>query len=637
MEPADNLPQSYLYTRLALSRRARLLIWLLTPLPIAACCAALTLTGWLDAFERLSIDARFQARGPLQPDPRIVIVEIGEHDRRELGGTEVRFDLRAWLDDAVRKLADAGAVCIALDVWLPGRGDPEIDAALAAELAETTTVLGIAYSEGYKVRAAAPFRQTDSPEGTLVVEPDPDGVLRRLPRRAYLDEAVGDGQFSRIPHFPFIVAWFALAEESRQQGQEPPLLDVSDPTQAVVAGRVVRYGRLINFVAGPGQGFKALSLTEAVRGDFPSGSIDGAVVLIGEVRSVLDQFRLPLTVDLAPGVYYHANVVDQILSDRSLVEWPDEPLPSAVLVFVLAATAGFYFWFLRDWWARPAGWLWMSVYFGAGAVVFLGGWWLVAKRAFDDDVVVPLAAPLATVGVVLVSGLALQLSVSTVNARRLAQRSRQIESLFGRAVSPQVLEAIKADPTRVARTEVREITVLFCDIRGFTTASAALEPEHVAAMLNEYFETITSAVFEQDGFVDKFVGDELMAVFNVPIAQSDHAVRAAHTALSIKRRLADLNAKRAARGQKELDCGIGIHSGPAAVGHIGSERRANYTVVGETVNVAARIEELTRRGEILLSSEVAVKVDASLALREWQTVTLRGIGRPVQLFELMPA
>ena len=182
MEPAPDLPQSYLHTRLALSRRSRLLIWLLAPLPIAACCAALSLSGWLDAFERLSIDARFRIRGPLEPDPRIVIVEIDERDRRELGETDVRFDVRTWLDDAIRHLADAGALCIGLDVWLPGRGDPETDEALASELAETTVVLGIAYSEGLKVRAAGPFLQTGSPEGTLAVEPDPDGVLRRLPR-----------------------------------------------------------------------------------------------------------------------------------------------------------------------------------------------------------------------------------------------------------------------------------------------------------------------------------------------------------------------------------------------------------------------------------------------------------------------
>lgn len=636
MDPTGNLPQSYLYPRLAIGRRVRLLIWLLAPLPIGACCAALSLTGWLDAFERLSVDARFLSRGPLKPDPRIIIVEIDERDRRDLGDTEVRFDVRAWLDDAIRQLADAGAVCIGLDVWLSGRGDPKIDAALASELAETTAVLGLAYSGGFKVRAATPFLRTGSPEGTLAVEPDPDGVLRRLPQRAYLDEAIGDGTFRRIPHFPFIVAWFALAEESWQQNREPLSLDVSDPTRAVVGGRVVRYGRLINFAAGPGQGFRTLSLADAVRGEFSPGSIDGAVVLIGEARSVLDQFHLPLTEGLAPGVYYHANVVDQMLRDRALIEWPDGRWRSAGLVFAMAAAAGCYFWHLRDWWARPRGWLWMGVYFGVGAAVFLGGWWSVALRAFHAGVVVPVATPLAAVGVVLISALALQLSVSTVNARRLAQRGRQIESLFGRAVSPQVLEAIKADPMRVARTEVREITVLFCDIRGFTAASAELEPERVAAMLNEYFEAVTTAVFEQDGFLDKFVGDELMAVFNVPIAQPDHVVRAVQTALSIKRKLADLNAKRAARGQKELDCGIGIHCGPAAVGHIGSERRANYTVVGGTVNVAARIEELTKGGEILLSTEVAERANAALPLREWKTVTLRGLDRPVRLFELVP-
>ena len=245
-----------------------------------------------------------------------------------------------------------------------------------------------------------------------------------------------------------------------------------------------------------------------------------------------------------------------------------------------------------------------------------------------------MVAPWVGVGAVMLSGLAAQAAVSVINARRLAQRSRHIEALFGRSVSPQILEAIKADPQRIARIEEREVSVLFCDIRGFTATSAKLTPQQVAQMLIEYFEAITSAVFEQDGFVDKFVGDELMAVFGVPLSQPDHAVRAARTALGIKRGLAQLNQRRTARGEKPLECGVGIHCGPVAAGHIGTALRASYTVVGDTVNLAARIEGLTTKGEVLISELVQQKLAGALPTQLWKTVELRGSDRQHTLFEL---
>jgi adenylate cyclase len=154
-------------------------------------------------------------------------------------------------------------------------------------------------------------------------------------------------------------------------------------------------------------------------------------------------------------------------------------------------------------------------------------------------------------------------------------------------------------------------------------------------MLNEYFGAITSAVFEQDGFVDKFVGDELMAVFGAPLEQPDHAARAAAAAIGIKRRLHTLNNVRERRSQAPLNCGIGLHSGPAAAGHIGSALRANYTVVGHTVNVAARIEELTANGEILMSKTVLDRLGGAFGAKPFCEVELRGSGLTHQLYELL--
>ncbi len=635
MKPSPPTPESYLSDRPVLSTWQRRVLGLVVPVLIGVGGAGLALTEALAPLERLTIDARFRRRGPLKPDPRVVVVEIDEQSRRELSGDEARFDLRAHLGAAIDHLADAGAIVQGVDAWLAGRGDEATDARLAEAIAGANVVLGSAYVASRNVRPASVFLEAGAQEGLVNVEPDADGVLRRIPRHPNLGMAEIEGvQLRQAAHFPFVLAWMVLAEEAWAAGREPPPADFTRPDRAVLMGREVRYGSLVNFAAGPDQGFTKVPFAGVVRGEFDREVIDGAVVLMGDVRSIADQWQMPLAEGLWPGVYYHANVVDQILQDRPLAEWPLTQRAMALLVGVITTLAGWYGWNIQAWWARRLGWLLLGGFFALGAVLFVGGWWWVCQRAFADRLVLPMVAPLVGAGAALLTGLAAQASVTVVSARRLAQRNRQIEALFGRSVSRQVLEAIKADPGSVARIEQREVSVLFCDIRGFTAKSAKLDPQQVARLLNEYFEAITSAVFENDGFVDKFVGDELMAVFGVPLSQPDHALRAVRTALAIKQRLGELNLRRSERGEAALDCGVGIHCGPVAAGHIGTAERASYTVVGDTVNLAARIEGLTAGGEILISAQVYEHVAGAIPARPWQTVELRGSGRRHELFEV---
>jgi len=125
-------------------------------------------------------------------------------------------------------------------------------------------------------------------------------------------------------------------------------------------------------------------------------------------------------------------------------------------------------------------------------------------------------------------------------------------------------------------------------------------------------------------------------VYSVPLSQADHAARAVRTAIDIKRRLATLNLARAARGEAPLQCGVGIHCGPAAAGHIGTRRRSNYSVIGHTVNLAARIEKLTSHGEILISQEVRDRIGDAFALQPWRTVEIRGVQEAQDLFVVVP-
>lgn len=185
-------------------------------------------------------------------------------------------------------------------------------------------------------------------------------------------------------------------------------------------------------------------------------------------------------------------------------------------------------------------------------------------------------------------------------------RESVIKSMLQRFLAPELVAEVSSDPSLLSG-EVRRTTatVLFTDIRGFTTMSEHLPPEQVVRVLNRFLTEMTAAVMDNDGMLDKYIGDALMAVFGVPHEQPDHADRALRAALDMRRRIKILNQQLQAEGLPTLGYGVGLHSGPLVVGAIGPSQRQDYTVIGDTVNVASRIESLTRRldTDILLSAE----------------------------------
>jgi adenylate cyclase len=390
----------------------------------------------------------------------------------------------------------------------------------------------------------------------------------------------------------------------------------------------------IDYAAPRGGGWITVSFADAALNRFDAETIDSTIVLVGESRSIVDQFTMPLADGLNPGLYYHANVIAQILDGRRFeTAWRERPLLDG-LVGGLGLAAGLFAWYPRRWWTRRRGSLALAGYVVAGVMIFLGGWSLAAVVLFHRGVLAPFVAPLIVMGMALGAGWVAQWIIVSANTRRLMERNQRIEALFGRNVSQSVLNALKADPAGIMETRVREVSVLFCDLRGFTAAAANLPPERVAEMLNEYFNHITAAVIAHDGFVDKFVGDEIMAVFAVPLPQDDHADRAVRAAVQIKRELLELNEKRALRGQESLNCGVGIHTGPAAAGHIGSADRSNYTVVGATVNLAARIQGLSKGGEILISQTTRERLVDATHVALWNKVDIRGLQGAHEIHEV---
>jgi class 3 adenylate cyclase len=224
---------------------------------------------------------------------------------------------------------------------------------------------------------------------------------------------------------------------------------------------------------------------------------------------------------------------------------------------------------------------------------------------------------------------------------RMVEGLRQREQLkesFGRYVTQQVVDEILAGRVALGG-ELKTATVLFSDIRGFTRMSEQLTPQEVVAFLNEYLEAMVDCVIEHGGVLDKFIGDAVMAVFGAPVSAgdvADDARAAVACAIAMQSRLIEINERRAARGQAAIKIGIGVHTGPLVAGNIGSTRRMQYTVIGDTVNVGSRLESLTKehhRG-VLLSAATADLVRKTVELVEVGEVPVRGRTVPLTIYGL---
>jgi len=210
-----------------------------------------------------------------------------------------------------------------------------------------------------------------------------------------------------------------------------------------------------------------------------------------------------------------------------------------------------------------------------------------------------------------------------------------LKGVFNRYVSPHLADEILKDPERITLGgDRREVTVMFADIRGFTSIARKLEPEETVDLLNRYFTVITEVIFRFEGTVDKFMGDCVMSVFGAPIRSGEHIAQGLKAAMAVKKAVDELNRVRSSEGEIALDMGIGLASGEVIAGNMGSMARMEYTVVGDTVNLASRLTDLAGGGDILVNETLYAAVKEEVEAERITGVVIKGFDQPVDLYNV---
>jgi adenylate cyclase len=646
----------------------------------AAIVLALASAGLFDTAELKLYDWRMRrAADPAAVNKDIVLVGISDTTIRDL---EPLFGHWPWPRVALSYVIDflhrAPAKVVAVDITLSERDrvlaydiggetwkGAESDKALADAVRQAGNVIMLADSinegllngetdrtaaawkdPGYRPGAfgeprpviEAPFQELTDASAALghnFLVLDPDGPARRI------SPFVTDGRRA-IPSLGVAAAIAAAGVAPHQVAAEGNAIRIGDHTIPLTRQRVIdpydarrshdQWSMLIDYRAPallpdgrtpyPSYEFRKLFLSEQqlLAGQKPlldPSLFAGKIVFVGFTASgLVDVFNTPFGKATMPGIELHANVADGILAGHVLA--PASNTSRVVATIGVACTIGLLAAFLPFAAASTA------------SIVLLGAWTAVAVAAFKGGHWINLAQPLAAGALALFAGAAYQYAVE-------GREKRKVSRLFGRYVSKDVYAHLMANPeTAQLGGDRRDMTVLFSDIRGFTAVTERGDPQALVAQLNEYFTAMVDIVFRHHGTLDKFVGDMVMALFSAPMDDRDHAEHAVRTAAEMVQVLGTLNRAWAADGKPVLDIGIGINSGDKIAGNIGSSAVMSYTVIGDNVNLGARLESLNKDygTRIIISDATRIRLSGHYALRPLGDVVVKGKSKPVAIFEV---
>lgn len=453
-----------------------------------------------------------------------------------------------------------------------------------------------------------------------------DGLLRAAPLLAYYRgygakegyyESLGLAVYRLFAGIDTVVP---LMAPKRGEGA-PPLQALQlgtgpDATRVPLSGRTSMWIPFIGPGGPEGGSFQYISAVEVLERGLPAGELAGKIVLVGTTAPGLQDLRATPVGATFPGVEIHANVISALL-DRRFIALPDYAVGfefSVLVVTGLALAIGLSF--------ASVGRGTLFFVMMLGLVVALNTWLFKVH-----GLVLPLASALVTMTMAFVINIGWGYFVEARNRRKLAQ-------LFGTYVPPQLVEKMQEEPGRYSmRAESKELTALFCDMRGFTRMSENLAPVELQAVLNRHFSRLTDVISRHGGTVDKYMGDSVMAFWGAPVDNPMHATLAVRAAIDMAEAVQEMSRANLAAGLPEVAVGIGINTGLMSVGDMGSDVRRSYTVIGDSVNLAARLEGLSATyGVSVLATEATVKAVPGYVWQELDLVRVKGRQQIVKIY-----
>jgi adenylate cyclase len=565
--------------------------------------APLSFTTFGQLLENYGLDFLYVRRALQPPPANLLIVGIDEPSFQEFG--QPWPWPRRFHANLVARLKAAGARLIVFDVVFADPTNEKDDAELAAAIREAGNVilaedLDIVqdphFSRMILVQPFKPLRQASLAHGLAAVTPDPDGVVR---------------------HFHLKVQGQKTLAAVAAQAFEPALRLAPD-----LSGLIA--------YTGPARSLDTVSYYQVLDPvhPLPAARIRDRIVLVGRMlgaspapQARSDTFHTPYyssTGQVASGVDIHGQIIHTLLSGRWGRELPAVGRLGLYVAVILGAAYGL---------ARLTPLVGLAVLGGLSLLILVGS----AILFLGWNYWVP--------PILLVGGVAAVYSGNVLGHYLLEARERRwLRQAFGRYLSHTVVENLVTHPEllKLGGEEV-EGTVLFADLAGFTSLSETMPPADLIRLLNEYFSPLTEIILAHRGTLDKYIGDAIMAVWGAPLPLPDHAVLACQAALQMQAAMQTLQEGWLTRGLPPLSARLGLHAGPLIAGNVGSQERFNYTVLGDTVNLASRLEAVNKiyGTDILLSESVYRLLAGGCLVRELDTIRVQGRVQPVAIYELL--
>ncbi len=616
----------------------------------AVIAAAVALAFWGGGFQRLELmtyDLRFQVRGERPPLPDILIVAIDEQSEAQL---QQRLPWKRSLHARlIRALMAYQPKLIVYDVIFQQATEAAEDDALASAIYDAydetqqmgKVVLAQYISPERLERPLSAFAENAGGTGMINLLLDSDGIARSVPLVAQTLEGT-QTRYHLSLAFEAAALYKGGVNKIDFPARDTTILSNTDGGQTAEVLRVAAPdGKLlINFIGGR-YVYPMIPFWKIITGDVRPEEIRDKVIFIGDTTLTshdyfLTPFRAParrfveqlqqetaagatLTNTSTFGIEIHAQAFQTILEQTELRKIPPEWMLLVIVgVGTLSGLLLFHEW---TFWGNSA------IMLLCAAALFGVGQYLFSAQYLWLDL-----APLeAAIGLNYIVGLGFQRWIALYNRNK-------IKGAFEQYVSTAVVEEMLRHPEKLHLGGERKfLTVLFSDIRGFTSISEGMESQNLVVFLNAYLTEMTEIILNYHGTLDKYMGDAIMAIYGAPVEQPDHQVRACASALDMMVRLRELQTIWEREGKPIINIGIGINSGAMTVGNMGSEKRFDYTVMGDNVNLGSRLEGLNKEygTNIIISEFTHEHVHGEFLTRELDAVRVKGKHEPVRIYELL--